>query len=490
MMKAKEQRLSSKLAYGAADIYGGGTFLIISIFYLEFLTRLGIPAVLAGSIPFIGKIWDAISDPIMGSIVDRTKSKYGSKRFYLLIGSFIAAVTFALLWVSLNGPMIAQYLFYLITFLLFSTGFTIVMIPYNALLPEMIKDYNLRGQYTGVRMIFSAGSAILAGLLPNMIVKAFGGPTNTTGYLIMGIFFGLVFLVAILATFLKTWEDPSLGAKDTFSFKAFLQGSSTVYKNKSFRYFLGIFLFGQGSADFVMILFLYFLRDVLNQANQYTFVMAGVLVSQILAMFVFQFILRKTSKKIPILFGFPIRIVATLSMLFFAYAGAPILPIFIASFISGFGTAASSVTAFAILPDMTDVDELITGERRPGVYSGMATFTRKIANGLAFAIVGLLLSVFRYDKTLEEANLLQSEFTVQGIKYAFVFLPLLFMVFALWFTARFPMDKKEFDIVKKEIERRKGLESSPTTEEERIVCERVTGSKFEELWGNVRERAV
>jgi len=102
----------------------------------------------------------------------------------------------------------------------------------------------------------------------------------------------------------------------------------------------------------------------------------------------------------------------------------------------------------------------------------------------------LLLSVFRYDKTLEEANLLQSEFTVQGIKYAFVFLPLLFMVFALWFTARFPMDKKEFDIVKKEIERRKGLESSPTTEEERIVCERVTGSKFEELWGNVRERAV
>jgi oligogalacturonide transporter len=236
-MKQKELRLSSKLAYGAADIYGGGTFLIVSIFYLEFLTRLGIPAVLAGSIPLIGKIWDAISDPIMGSIVDRTKSKFGSKRFYLLLGSFIGAITFSLLWVSLTGPMIFMYIFYLITFILFSTGFTIVMIPYNALLPEMIKDYHLRGQYTGVRMIFSAGSAILAGLLPNMIIKSFGENGNQIGYLYMGIFFGIVFFVSILFTFLKTWEEQSTRTYDAFSMKVFIKESSNVYKNKSFRYF-------------------------------------------------------------------------------------------------------------------------------------------------------------------------------------------------------------------------------------------------------------
>jgi oligogalacturonide transporter len=482
-MKQKELKLSSKLAYGAADIYGGGTFLIVSIFYLEFLTRLGIPAVLAGSIPLIGKIWDAISDPIMGSIVDRTKSKFGSKRFYLLLGSFIGAITFSLLWVSLTGPMIFMYIFYLVTFILFSTGFTIVMIPYNALLPEMIKDYHLRGQYTGVRMIFSAGSAILAGLLPNMIIKSFGENGNPIGYLYMGIIFGLVFFVAILFTFLKTWEEQSTRTYDAFSMKTFIKESSNVYKNKSFRYFLGIFLFGQGSADFVMILFIYFLRDVLKQSEQYTFVMAGVLGSQILAMFIFQFILRKTSKKIPILFGFPIRILATLAMLFFAYNGAPILPIFIASFISGFGTAASSVTSFAILPDLTDVDELITSERRPGVYSGMATFTRKIANGLAFGIVGLWLTLFGYDKGIEDTLGSQSELTIQGIKLAFIFFPLIFMIFALWFTYKFPMDKKEFDVIKLEISRRKGLDQSVITAEEIKICEQVTGYPYQQLWG-------
>ena len=482
----KELRLSSKLAYGAADIYGGGTFLIVSIFYLEFLTRLGIPAVLAGSIPLIGKIWDAISDPIMGSIVDRTKSKYGSKRFYLLLGSFIGAITFTLLWVSLSGSIGFMYLFYLVTFLLFSTGFTVVMIPYNALLPEMVKDYHLRGQYTGVRMIFSAGSAILAGLLPNMIIRMFGTNGQTTGYLYMGLIFGLIFFISIFMTFLKTWEEPSVKVHDAFSMKTFIKESSNVYKNRSFRYFLGIFLFGQGSADFVMILFIYFLRDVLKQADQYTFVMPGVLVSQILAMFAFQFILKKTSKKIPILFGFPIRILATLSMLFFAYQGAPILPIFIASFISGFGTAASSVTSFAILPDLTDVDELITGERRPGVYSGMATFTRKIANGLAFGIVGLWLSLFGYDRSIADTAF-QDPLTIEGIKYAFIFFPLIFMMVTLWFTYRFPMTKKEFDVIKTEIQRRKGLDDTVITANEKAICEHVTGYAYDKLWGNKHE---
>ncbi|MCK7487143.1 MAG: MFS transporter [Bacillus subtilis] len=145
-------------------------------------------------------------------------------------------------------------------------------------------------------------------------------------------------------------------------------------------------------------------------------------------MFLFQFLLRRTSKKVPVLFAFPIRMVATLSMLLFAYQGAPILPIFIASFISGFGTAASSVTSFAILPDLTDVDELITGRRRSGIYSGMATFTRKIANGLAFAIVGLWLTIIGYDEGLEGTSMSQSGLTIEGIKYAFIFFPLIFMI--------------------------------------------------------------
>ena len=179
----KKSQFSAKLAYGAADIYGGGSFLIISILYLVFLTDVvGLNPALAGSIPMIGKIWDALTDPIMGNIVDRTQSKFGAKRFYLLIGSFVGAITFAMMWITISASANTLYFFYLLMYILFSTGFTIVMVPYNALLPDMVSDYTQRSAFTMYRMIFSALSAILAGLVPNMIVNRVGA-TQAQGFL-------------------------------------------------------------------------------------------------------------------------------------------------------------------------------------------------------------------------------------------------------------------------------------------------------------------
>ena len=93
----------SRIAYGLADIYGGGAFVVISTFFTVFLTKaLGMPTALAGTIPLIGKIWDAVTDPVMGNIADRTRSRFGPKRFYLLIGSILSAVTFLVMWIPLT----------------------------------------------------------------------------------------------------------------------------------------------------------------------------------------------------------------------------------------------------------------------------------------------------------------------------------------------------------------------------------------------------
>ena len=474
-MNSQENKLRFKLGYGVADIYGGGAFLIISIMYLYFLTDIVLLAAwMAGSIPFVGRVWDAITDPLMGRIVDRTKSKFGAKRFYLLVGSFIASITFFLIWINVTGPDWFQYVFYLVTFILFSTGFTIVMVPYNALLPDMITDYHLRGQYTAFRMIFSAVSAILGGLIPDMIIRNFGG--GTSGYIWMGAIFGLIFFVALFLTFLNTWELPS--QSEAIEEKKALKHSLTVFKNRAFKMYLGVFLFGQGSVDFIMALVLYFLTYVLFQSDQYILVMAGVLSSQLLAMFLYQFLLKKHSKKVPAWIGFPLQIVATLAMFFFAYEGAPIWPIVGLSFLLGFGTAAGTVTSFAILADMADVDELITSQRRAGTYSGMATFSRKIANGIALGLVGLLLWVIGYDGTLD----VQTPLTVMGLRLMFIVLPVIFVLFAMFFVYKYPVTVAGFEILRKEIDRRKGLTDEAVTDEEKAICEAMTGYAYEDLW--------
>ena len=472
----RENRIKNKLFYGFADIYGGGSFLVISILFLVFLTDVvKMNPALAGTIPLVGKIWDAVTDPIMGNITDRTKSRFGSKRLYLLIGSFLAGITFIMLWLSFDTSESGQYIYYLFAYLSFSTAFTIVMVPYNALLPDMINDYTLRGSYTMYRMIFSAGAAIIAGLIPNMIVTGFND-TPKTGYLVMGVAFGILFFISIIITFIGTWEIDKV--VEPMSIKDSFKQSFTVFKNRSFRLYLGIFLSGQGSADFITGCVIYFLVVVLRNRDAYMPVMAAVLISQLFAMFIYQIIIKKHSKRAPVLIGFPIRIVATLVFLFFAHEGAPILPIVILSFIAGFGTAASSVTSYAVLADLADIDYLITKVRRPGVYSGMGTFSRKIANGLAIWVIGMLLSLFNYDANLT----VQSALTIDGVKFMFIGIPIILMLLTLYFTVKFQVNRKTYNIVTKDIERRMDKNIEVATDEEKKMIEKITGYKYDDLW--------
>ncbi|MBQ1396843.1 MAG: MFS transporter [Eubacterium sp.] len=471
----------AKCAYGAADIYGGGAFVIISTFFTVFLTKaLGMPPALAGTIPLIGKVWDAVTDPIMGNIADRTRSRFGPKRFYILIGSVISAITFILMWVAFPGSgMAGKYIFYAGMYMLFSTGFTIVMVPYNGLLPDMVEDYQVRGSFSSVRMIFSTFGAILAGLIPTLLIK---DNTNAGQYLTVALIFGVIFLITILITFAGTWEKEKPVIR--ISFKESFTQSFTVYKSRAFRLFIAIFLCGQGAADFVTGLAVYYVDDVLNAygGGRFTYLMGVILLSQFIGTILFAPIMAKTSKKFPVLVGFPVRIAATIALLFFSHEGVNFFIILALSFIIGLGMSASSVTIYAILADMADVDELITGINRPATCSAMATFVRKIATGLSSAIIGVLLTMVGYSEVLASEGARQAASTQSGIAYIYVFAPVVLMVLTLVFAKLFPMNKKEFDIVKKDIARRKGEEDSAATSEEIAVIEKVTGFAYDKLW--------
>ena len=492
MKKNREDSFLAKCAYGMADIYGGGAFVIISTFFTVFLTKaLGMNPALAGTIPLIGRVWDAITDPIMGNIVDRTKSRFGAKRFYILIGSVVSAITFLMLWMSTSAAHpIAQYAFYVAMYMLFSTGFTIVMVPYNGLLPDMLDDYSKRAGFAGVRTVFSSFGAILAGLVPTIIIK---DNTDASKYFEVAVIFSVIFLICVLATFFGTWEKKKEPVH--IPLKKSLAQSFSVYKSFSFKLFILIFLAGQGAADFVTGLAVYYVDDVLNaySGGRFTLLMGVLLLAQFAGTIIFSIVIRKTSKRLPILVGFPIRIAATIALLFFSYEGAADTTMGLAiilglSFVIGVGMAASSVSIYAILTDMADVDELITSISRPGTVSGMATFIRKIATGLSSTIIGLLLAMIGYDETLASQRLRQAASTQTGITQLYVWIPILMMALTIIFAIIFPLHKKEFDVVKKEILRRKGEDASAATDEEKAICEKVTGFKYENLWK--KENAV
>ena len=460
MNRKREDSFLSRCAYGVADIYGGGAFVIIGTFFTVFLTKaLGMPPALAGTIPLIGKVWDAVTDPVMGNITDRTHSRFGAKRFYILIGAFVSAVTFILMWVPLPQASVGlKYIFYVLMYMLFSTGFTIVMVPYNALLPDMVDDYTQRGRYTGVRMAFSAFGNIIAGLGSTLIIT---DNTDSSRYVLAALIFGALFGLAILLTFFGTWEKEKPVIKISLR-ESFVQ-SFTVYKSRCFRLFILIFIFGQAATDFVTGLAVYYIDDVLNAygGGRFTYLMGVILISQFIGMLIFNPVMAKTDKKMPILIGFVI-----LGL----------------TFIIGLGMAGSSVTIYAILADMADVDELITSLNRPGTCSGMATFIRKICAGLSVSIIGLMLAMVGYDETIAAAGARQAAATQAGIAYIYIFVPVALCLITIFVTARFPLDKKAFAVIRREIARRKGEDASTPTAEEIAICERVTGYRFDQLW--------
>ena len=197
--KSKE-RLSfwRKLAFGLGDIYGGGSGVVIGFYYLVFLTDvIHINPGLAGTVILISKVYDAITDPLEGMLADRTRTRWGRRKPYLVVWTPLVFLSFFLMWypASLESEL-GRFAFVLSTYLFFSTVVSIVQLSYNAAVPEMTMDYDERASISSFRIFFSSVASLVAAVLPLEIVKRF--PDVRQGYIAMGIFFGLFFALPFI----------------------------------------------------------------------------------------------------------------------------------------------------------------------------------------------------------------------------------------------------------------------------------------------------
>ena len=471
----------SRVMYGMGEFFGGGCFVIINSFFAVFLTKaLGMPPALAGTIPMVGKIWDAITDPIMGNITDRTRSRFGAKRFYILIGSFLSAITFVLMWMKIpTNSVTVMYIFYIVMYCLFSTGFTVLCVPYSGLLPDMMDDYTMRAKFSNMRMVWSTLGAMVCGLVPTFMIRDNRDPA---AYMRCALLFGVLFFITSITVFFGTWEKQKEPVRSSLK-ESFPQAAS-VFRNRSYLLFLGLYLFGQMGMDFVSGMAVYYVDDVLNAYGNgyFTYIMAALMISQLVGMAVFGPVMSRSSKKMAILIGGPIRLAGILGLLAFSHEGAPLIPILALTALVGFGNAGSLTGIFAVMADMTDVDEFITSIRRPGIVSSMATFVRKISSGFSAAAIGFLLAAVGYDEVLASSGARQAAATQRGIGLIFILAPAILTVLLIVVDLFFPITGKEFRLVQEEIARRKGSEPGEATQEERETLEKITGFDYDRLW--------
>jgi oligogalacturonide transporter len=439
--------LKTKLGFGIGDIYGGGSLVIIGFYYLHFLTDvLLITPILAGMAFLISKTWDAVSDPLMGIISDRTKSRFGRRRPYFLAGVILIFFSFILLWYPVDFEKeMHRFAYVICAYLVFSTVITLVMVPYNALASELTLDYDERTQLTSFRIFFSGVSSLVCAVAPLKIVKAF--PDIELGYIVMAISFGLFFALPFIAVFFSTSERKEFQQKTTSlnPYRLFLQ----PFKTPTFVNVLCMFLFAFVAMDVVMAIVIYFMTYYLGRAGETENVLGVLLVFQLIALPIYVKLSQKTDKRTSYLMATTfLFVVMTLS--FFITPTAPGFFVYIFAAAVGLGTGGIVMTIYSIFPDMPDIDELYTGERREGLYSGILTFARKVSSALAIAGISTAISLAGYTAPIKETvdgvtKMIQQPQTpdfLLVLRLVFMVVPSLFLIICIVNGLRYRLTKK------------------------------------------------
>ena len=206
-MDREKLNFTTKLAYGSGDMGPAITANILVFFLLYFFTNVaGLPAGLAGSILAIGKIGDAINDPIAGILSDRTRTRWGRRIPWMLWGTLPFGIFFFLQWIVpqfSNDPTVNSwclFVYYIVIAILFNLAYTAVNLPYTALTPELTQDYNERTSLNSFRFAFSIGGSILSLILATFVFQAYPDDPQQQ-YLVLGLISTVISMIAILVYF-------------------------------------------------------------------------------------------------------------------------------------------------------------------------------------------------------------------------------------------------------------------------------------------------
>jgi len=390
--KSSELRKSEMLLFASADVFGGGGQAVISVLYLVYLTNvLGFHPAWAGMVVMVSKIWDAVSDPLMGVISDNTRSRFGRRRPYLFFGGLALIVSIALLWYPLNtGTEAMRILFMTVTYLLYSTVSTVISVPYSSMSTEITGDFSLCNRVNMLRLVFSLTATAVCTLLPTVFFdRLISGQLSLWAFYSIIVFgFGSFFAIPVIFTGLFAKERaPYDSYKSKFNLSTFV----LPLKVRAFRKLLILYLAQSITLDIISAVIIYYGLYVVPGMNS-TIFLGTFLGMQILLFPLLNSLINRVSKTRIYRFGLPLSIACAAVIAFFPTGSTPAW-IYVLSALTALGFAGAQTMTWIMFPDVVDIGTLSLGKRITGSFSGVMTFIRKSSSAVAIFTVGNVLGV-------------------------------------------------------------------------------------------------
>ena len=427
--------LKTRIGYGIGDIaiclYWSGVGLYLLYFYTDVV---GISPSLAGLIYGIGMFWDAITDPFMGYIAERTRTRWGVYRPYLLFGNLPLALSFLLLfWVPPFDGVIL-FIFLLFANLLHRTCFTLVSVPFSSLTPRITSDSQERTNLTGFRMMGAQTGTNLMALLAFPIIFWFGGEDESIGFLVLAAIAGLSAIAIHTITFITVKEPLNDQGIERVG-GSLSEAARAVGKNGPFWLVFSATLIVGITTIFFGNNLIYYTKYALDlHEHQGTILFTSGIVA-FLSIPIWWLISNRVGKKITWLISSSITLVAL--MVFYIYEINTLLELlFLVAFI-GFGSGAGGILFWSMLPDTIEYGEVKTGIRSESSLYGFMTFAQKGSIAFAIIILGIVLDYIGF-----KANELQSESTIESMKAIMTIIPTIGVATSLVIIYFYPIDAK------------------------------------------------
>ena len=466
---SKKVLMGQKIAFGLGMLANQMFPAVISIFMVVLVQNLGFPGWMWGFVAFLPRLFDAITDPIMGFISDNTKSKWGRRKQYVLSGAIIMGISFIIMW-QLNEANSIDYNFayFLFWSLVFYLGLTIFSVPYVAMGYEMSDDFHERTNIMAIAQFIGQWAWVIAPLFWIIMYDESWFPSADIAVKELAIWVAIPCAICAMvpAIFIKSNStldedyEPLNSANIGNSLMKIFESFVAAFKIKEFRKLCGatFLIFNAfntvAALTFFVIVYKLFNGDAGASGIWVSmFGCLGALGTTFIVIPAVAWMSKKLGKKKAFMLSQAISLIGYIMLYFLFIPGKPWMYIIALPFFS-FGIGSLFTIMMSMTADVIDIDEINTGKRREGIFGAIYWWMVKVGYGIAGALSGVIITVVGFNSDLATTD---QQSAVDGLHAFFCFFPMVGTILAMLIMRNYSITEERAIEIRAELEKRKNI---------------------------------